>query len=351
MLLSIIVFLIIFSVIVISHEFGHFMVARRNGIRVLEFDVGFGPTIWKKKSGETEIKVGILPLGGACVFDGMLGMEDDGREPDEHSFERASVWARIATVLAGPAANFILGFVLAMIVVSFTGVDLPVVDKIIPDSAAEEAGMQAGDVIKKIDGESIHLDREISLMSMMNYGEEMTITYVRDGKDTTVTLTPRYSEEDGRYLIGLQSGGTVHKLTALEVFPYSWYECEYWLRATVKSIGLIFRGHFSKDDISGPVGIVKAVDDTRQSASPYGAGAMILSFLSLACLLTINLGVVNLLPLPAIDGGRLVFLLIEAIRGKPVPRDKEGLVHLAGMIALLALMILVLFNDISRFFR
>ena len=155
----------------------------------------------------------------------------------------------------------------------------------------------------------------------------------------------------GRYYIGIIGGGEYHECTALEVFPYAGYETIYWFKATVKSLANMVGGQFSKDDISGPVGIVKVVDDTYEEVNPYGLSAIILTFMSLATLLTVNLGVVNLLPIPALDGGRLVFLIIEAVRGKPVPPEKEGIVHLIGIILLMILMVFVLFNDISRFFR
>lgn len=357
MIVSILVFILIFGILVISHEFGHFLIARRNGIRVNEFDIGMGPTLWHKKRGDTDFCIKALPVGGACIFDGMEMVPDDGsdeghaRVTDEHSFPNAPVWARIATVLGGPFANFLLGYLLAVIIVAFSGTDLPVVQSVMPDSAAEAAGLEAGDVITRINGRSIHVYREVSLSSVFNYGEPLTVTFRRDGVKHTVTLTPKYYAEDGRYYIGLQGGGTLMRCNALQIFQYGWYEVEYWLRATYGSLGLIFRGHFSMNDLSGPVGVVKAVDDTYTEAKPYGISTVLLSFLNLTTLLTVNLGVMNLLPLPALDGGRLIFLLIEAVRGRPVPPEKEGMVHLAGIIALMALMVVVLFNDIGRFFH
>ena len=363
MIVSILIFLIMFSVIVISHEFGHYAIARRNGIRVNEFDIGMGPVLYRKEGLETDLCIRLLPIGGACMFDGM-DVADDGEEdgiPDEHSFPNAPVAARIAAVLAGPMANFILGFIFSLILVAFVGTDLPVIQEVIPDSAAMEAGLQAGDVIKKVNGENdvikkvngenIHIYREVTLISMMNYGEPLRITYERDGERMTADLTPRFDAEDNRYYIGIRGSGEYLKCNPFQVFQYGFYETGYWLKATYKSLGLIFRGHFSKDDISGPVGVVKVVDDTYEETAPYGPAAVILTFLSLATLLTVNLGVINLLPLPALDGGRLLFLLLEAVRGKPIPPEKEGLVHLAGFAVLMFVMILVLFNDISRFFR
>lgn len=351
MIVSILIFLIIFSVIVISHEFGHYAVARRNGIRVNEFDIGMGPVLYRKKGKETDLCIRLLPIGGACIFDGLDGLdEEDGRKLDEHSFPNAPVSARIAAVLAGPMANFILGLVFSFILVAFTGTDLPVIREVIPDSAAMEAGLQAGDLITKINGESIHIYREVTLVSMMNYGEPLKITVKRNGEKLTVNLVPWYDEKDDRYYIGIRGAGQYLKCNPLQVFQYGFYETAYWLKATYKSLGLIFRGHFSKDDVAGPVGVVKVVDDTYTETAPYGPAAVILTFLSLSTLLTVNLGVINLLPLPALDGGRLIFLVLEAVRGKAIPPEKEGMVHLAGFAVLMFVMILVLFNDISRFF-
>ena len=353
MLISILIFLIIFSVIVISHEFGHYAIARRNGIRVNEFDIGMGPVLYRKVGKETDLCIRLLPIGGACIFDGLDGFsdEEDREKLDEHSFPNAPVGGRIASVLAGPMANFILGFVLSIILVSFVGTDLPVIQEIIPDSAAMEAGLQAGDVIRKINGESIHIYREVTLVSMMNYGEPLSITFDRDGERQTVHLIPQYDQQDDRYYIGIRGSGQYLKCNPFQCFQYGFYETAYWLKATYKSLGLIFRGHFTKDDVAGPVGVVKIVDDTYEETAPYGPAAVILTFLSLATLLTVNLGVINLLPLPALDGGRLLFLLLEAVRGKPIPPEKEGMVHLAGFAVLMFVMILVLFNDISRFFK
>lgn len=351
-IISIIAFCIIFGVIVFSHEFGHFMMARRNGIRVNEFDIGFGPALLTWNRGGTDFCLKALPLGGACIFDGMDTLDMDEREKlDPSAFPNARVGARIATVAAGPIANFLLGYILAVIIVAFCGTDLPVIGTVIDNSAAQEAGLESGDVIRKINGESIHIYREVSLDSMMSYGHSMTITYERDGERHTTTLTPKYSEEDDRYYIGIQGGGELLKCNALQVFQYGYYEIEYWVRVTFKSLGTIFTGHFSRDDVSGPVGVVQAVNTTYTQASQYGVFTVIMSLLNLTTLLTVNLGIINLLPLPALDGGRLVFLIIEAVRGKPVPPQKEGMVHLAGFMALMVLMVLVMFNDISRFFR
>ena len=355
MAVSILLFLIIFSVIVVGHEFGHYMIARRSGIRVNEFDIGMGPALLKWKRGETLFAVRLLPVGGACIFDGMDPTETDGdgekKTYDEHSFLNAPVGARIATVLAGPCANFILGLVFAMIIVAFSGTDLPTVYQVVDGSAAQEAGLEAGDTIRKINGANIHVYREVQLYSLVNYGEPMTMTIERDGKEFSVTLTPKYSEDDDRYYIGISGPGSYLECKGLQVFQYGFYEAEYWVRATFQSLGLIFRGHFQLDDLSGPVGIVKTVDDTYQEAKPYGLPTVLLSMLNLATLLSINLGIMNLLPIPALDGGRLLIYIIEAIRGRKLSPEKEGYITLAGAVALIALMVVVCFNDVTKFFR
>ena len=324
MIVSIITFFIIFSVIVIGHEFGHFAIARRNGIRVTEFDIGMGPLLWHKKRGDTDFCIRLLPVGGACIFDGADALADgvSEEEMDEHAYPRAGVFARMATVLGGPFMNFLLGFVFALIIVAFSGTDLPVVYQVQKDSAAQEAGIEAGD----------------------------TITNKRGDQTKEITLTPKYSKEDNRYYIGLVGSGSYVRTGPLQTFRYAYYEALYWVRATFKSLGLIVRGHFHADDLSGPVGIVKVVDDTYTESKPYGLPAVLLSFLSLSTLLSINLGIMNLLPFPALDGGRLVLLIIEAIRGKKLNPRYEGYITMAGAMMLIALMIFVLFNDITKFF-
>lgn len=357
-MVSIIIFFVIFSVLVISHEFGHYAIARRNGIRVNTFMIGMGPTILSRQMGETELQINLLPIGGACVFDGMDAMqgmdpdeEEEVHELDEHSFPNAPVGARIATVLGGPIANFIVAFVFALIVVGFTGSDLPDVYRVVAESAAEDAGLEAGDVIRSINGQRIHVYREVQMFSSVNYGEPLDIVYERDGETYEVTLTPRYDAADDRYYIGLLGPMTYTRFGALDTLRYSWYEVEYWVRATIKSLALIFRGHFALDDLSGPVGVAQAVDDTYEATKSSGIPTVILTFLNFSTLLSVNLGIMNLLPIPALDGGRLLILVIEAIRGRRLPPDKEGYVTLAGAVALIALMVVVMLNDISKFFR
>lgn len=349
--MTIILFILIFGVIVISHEFGHFILAKANGIRVIEFAVGMGPTLLHFTKGETKYSLKLLPFGGACMFDGEDGLNmEEGAVPEEGSFLAANVWARISCVVAGPIFNFILAFLFSLIVVGYCGTDLPVLDEVTEGGAAEAAGLQTGDVIREINGENIHLYRELSLISMVNQGESLEVVYERDGQEHETTINPVYDEVAGRHYMGIYGRGQYVECKGFNLIKYSGYEVQYWMRATFKSLSMILHGNVSKDDVSGPVGIAQIVGETYEETKNYGISSVVLSMMNIAILLSVNLGVLNLLPLPALDGGRLVFMLIEVVRGKPVPSEKEGMVHFIGLVVFMILMVLVMYNDIMRLF-
>lgn len=380
MIRTIILFLIIFGVVVISHEFGHFLIGRRNGIRVLEFAVGMGPTLFSFTKGGVKYSLKLLPIGGACMFDGEDGMsvqedekEDGGMRrkammeaelPSSESefgadaevygmaFTEAGVWKRIATVFAGPFFNFILAFVIALVLTVFSGADLPVVREISENSAAEEAGLMAGDVITRINNETIHFYREVMVISAMNKGETLEIHYTRDGQKGVASVTPRYDSDDARYYIGIRGSGEYLECNPLQVFQYGFYEVEYYVKTTYKSLGMLIRGQVSKDEVSGPVGIAQFVGESYDQAEEnYGTSSAILTMLEIVVLLSVNLGILNLLPLPALDGGRLLFMFVEVVRGKPVSPEKEGLIHFAGLVVFMILMVFIMYNDIMKIVR
>lgn len=350
MIIKIILFFIIFGIVVISHEFGHFLIGKRNGIRVVEFAVGMGPTLFSFQKGETKYSLKLLPLGGACMFDGEDGVSEEDGVIDEHSFIRANVWARIATVFAGPFFNFLLAFAFSLVLVAFIGADRPVVYQVVEGSAAEEAGILAGDEIRRINGERICVYSEISLISSLNHGEEMEIEIKRDGKVQNVALTPSYNDEDGRYYIGLIGSGR-EECNPVQVFQYGIYEVRYWVKATYKGLIMLLKGEVKKEEVSGPIGIAQFVGENYEVAKTYGVSTIIFTMMNIVILLSVNLCIFNLLPIPALDGGRLVFMLLEVIRGKPIPPEKEGMVHFAGLVALMILMVFVMYNDIARIFR
>lgn len=278
----------------------------------------------------------------------MMG-EDDVDDMSEGSFNSKSVWARISVVAAGALFNFILAFIFAVIIVGYTGYDKPIISGVVPGFSAEAEGMQAGDCIVRMNGKKINLWREVTYYNMFHAGEKVELTYERDGKKHEVTIVPK-QDEDGNYLLGVTAPKEYKKANVLTAMQYGAYEVKFWIATTLESLKMLVTGNVGVDQLSGPVGIVDVVDDTYQQSKAYGAVVVLMQMLSIGILLSANLGVMNLLPLPALDGGRLVFLIIEAIRGKRVAPDKEGMVHFVGMMLLFALMIFVLFNDLKRIF-
>ena len=359
---TIISFIIIFSVIVICHEGGHFLIARLNGIRVIEFTVGLGPKILHFKKGGTEFSLRALPFGGACIFENPDELDEEEAEKEEEekltkdieidkrnkSFAEANVFSRIATVFAGPIFNIILAYFLGLIVVFFCGEVGTKVDVVTPGYPAEEAGIQAGDEIIKINGERVYLFSEIRLITYLDNADEFVIEYKRDGQVYSTTLTPKGNGQ--QRLIGIQSKEIVD-CSNFKMFKYSALEVRYWLKVTFKSLKMLFTGKLKKDDLAGPVGVAQVIDSTIEETKQYGVATVVLNMVNIALLLSVNLGIMNLLPFPALDGGRLLFLFIEAIIGKKVPKKVEAYIHVAGIIVLLILSLFVLVNDITKFFR
>lgn len=426
-IINILIAVIIFSVIVIFHELGHFLLAKKNGIEVTEFSLGMGPRILSTQKGGTRYSLKLFPIGGSCM---MVG--EDGEETGPGSFNNASVWGRISVVAAGPVFNFILAFVFAMIITSVVGYDPSTVTSVTEGSAAEEAGLREGDVITKFQGKHISIGRDLSLyMSLHGYqdqdiemdvkrgGETKHISFTADSEkkhmlgflyvgEGTPEITEVYIDSP-MMKAGLQVGDVItgvdgHKITTsqelqdyfkenpltdeeivlsverngkewevsakpqmrtlvsngftyntyrektnfLGVLKYSAVEVRYWISSTVESLGLLIKGTFTVKDLSGPVGIVDAIGSSVEEAKSEGAVIMWMQMIYWMILLSANLGVMNLLPIPALDGGRLVFLIIEAIRGKEVNRNVEGIIHFAGFVLLMLLMVFVLFNDIRR---
>lgn len=426
-LLNILVAIIIFSVIVVFHELGHFLLAKKNGIEVTEFSLGMGPRLLSTVKGNTRYSLKLFPIGGSCM---MVG--EDGEEDGPGSFGHASVWGRISVVAAGPIFNFILAFVFALVITSVMGYDPPKVLSVEENSPAEEAGLQVGDIITSFQGKHISIGRDISLYESLygmqqdqikmtvkrdgkkidlnfkaasekkymlgfsyvpdgepeitevfvdgammkagvlagdvitavdgtkvSTGEELqtylgehplgenavTITVSRDGKEKEFTVQPTVRTQ--------VSTGFVYNLyrektNFFGVLKYSAVEVRYWISSTIDSLGLLIKGTFRVNDLSGPVGIVDAIGSSVEEAKSEGTVVMWMQMFYWAILLSANLGVMNLLPLPALDGGRLIFLLIEAVTKKKVNPNIEGMIHFAGFVLLMALMVFVFMNDIKR---
>lgn len=343
-MLKIILAILLFSVIVIFHELGHFLLAKRNGICVEEFAIGIGPTLFGFKRGETKYSVKCLPFGGCCM---MLG--EDGENDDPRAFGSKSALARFSVIFAGPFFNFILAFFLALFVIGVGGADPAIVGQVEPGSGAYEAGLQRGDEILKLDGSRIYNFREISLYNFMNNDDpKVEVTYKRNGKKDTITVE-RQKAEDGYFVFGISVEANASP-GLIDTVKYSILEVRYQIKSTFLSLKYLFSGRASLNDMSGPVGIVNMIGDTYENSITYGIKTAVISLLNFAILLSANLGVMNLLPIPALDGGRLVFIIVEMIRRKKISPDKEGMVHFAGLVILMAFMIFVMANDIRHIF-
>ena len=426
-LLNILIAIIIFSVIVVFHELGHFLLAKKNGIEVTEFSLGMGPRLLSTVKGNTRYSLKLFPIGGSCM---MVG--EDGEEDGPGSFGHASVWGRISVVAAGPIFNFILAFVFALVITSVMGYDPPKVISVEENSPAEEAGLQVGDIITSFQGKHISIGRDISLYESL-YGmqqDQIKMTVKRDGKkidlnfkaasekkymlgfsyvpdgepeitevfvdgammkagviagdvitavdgtkvstgeelqayleehplgENTVTITVSRDGNEKEFTVQPTvrtqvSTGFVYNLyrektNFFGVLKYSAVEVRYWISSTIDSLGLLIKGTFRVNDLSGPVGIVDAIGSSVEEAKSEGAVVMWMQMFYWAILLSANLGVMNLLPLPALDGGRLVFLLIEAVTKKKVNPNIEGMIHFVGFVLLMALMVFVFMNDLKR---
>ncbi len=355
-MLSILAAILLFGLIVLVHEFGHFLLAKLNGVGVIEFSVGMGPRLLSAVRGETRYSLKALPFGGSCM---MVG--EDSADENPKAFNNKPVWARILVIAAGPVFNFILAFLFAMLLVAQTGHDAPVLYGVEEGSPAQEAGLLPGDKITRINNRKVTAYRDVMLYNFSHPGETVTLQYERPAggswenggaaeKRKTV-MTPEYVEEFNSYMLGVQFMGYQPVEGVWELLKYSAYEVKYCIVSTIDSIGMMLSQKIKVDEaVTGPIGIVDMVGETVQESSEAGGMAVILVLSNWILLLSASLGIMNLLPIPALDGGRLFFLLIELVRGKPMDPEKEGMVHMAGMALLMAFMVFVLFNDIRRLF-
>lgn len=343
--MSIILAILIFSVIIIFHELGHFLVAKKCDVKVNEFCLGLGPTLFSVQKGETTYSLKLLPFGGACMMEG-----EDGESSDGRAFPNKSVWQRFAIVIAGPLFNFIMAYALSLLLLGTVGYDVPTLTGVMDGYAAEEEGMQAGDTILSLNHYRIHFYREISVYTFFHPGETVDVTYERDGKRYHAELTPRYDKESGRYLLGIQGNYARVRGNLPQTLLHGFYEMKYQVYTVFESLKMLLTGQLGLNDMSGPVGIVKTIGDTYDESVSSGVFYVVMSMVNIAILLSANLGVMNLLPLPALDGGRLVFFVVEALRGKKVNEEIEGRVHFLGFALLMVLMVVIMFNDIQKLF-
>ncbi len=349
--MNILLIILVFGVIVFFHEFGHFIVAKLNHIAVTEFAIGMGPAIFSFQKKETKYSLRILPIGGYCL---MVGEEEES--DDENAFGNKPVWVRMLVVAAGPIFNFILAFIFSIVLIHFTGCDPSTLYEVVEGSAADEAGIEAGDTIVSMNGEKMYNYREVLLYMELNDPSkpiEMVLE-TPEGERYTTTVIPRL-DENNQYKMGIR-GGYIKSDSIGTDIKYAALELRYWVKATVTSLKLIVTGGVSGDEVMGPIGVGGTMNDiieeVKEESDSKGEAVIniMLNMLNWCILLSVNLGIMNLLPIPALDGGRLLFLVIEAVRRKKIPQDKEAFVNMIGFVLLIILMIVVFFNDIKNVF-
>ena len=277
-------------------------------------------------------------------------MEGEDQESDsDRAFSKKGKWERFQIVFGGPFFNFILAYILSVIFISAVGINDTTITSVTPGYAAEEAGIQAGDKIISLNGYNVHFYNEISIYSFLHSNDDsIEVVYEHDGQRYKTTIVPKYSEEAGRKLIGIVKETNYVKLSPIGVLQYAVYEMKYQIYVTISSLKMLFTGQISVKEVSGPVGVVTTISDVYDQSIAGGIYYVFVNLLSIAILLSANLGVMNLLPFPALDGGRILLIVIEAIRGKKMKPEIENGINLVGFALLMLLMIVVMYNDILK---
>ncbi len=349
-ILYILLAILMLGVLIMIHEFGHFIMARMCGIEVKEFSVGFGKQLLGRMSRRgTQFSLRLIPLGGYCMFYGDTDDDPHGEKKDDpRNYNKAAVWKRMLVTVAGPLMNGILGFVLAVVLMAGYGMeaDTPFLYAVEEGMPAYEAGMRTGDLFVRIgDTELTSATAQDVSNAISSYteGQLIPITMLRDGQEQSFVITPYFNETEQRYMIGITIQQGVKRLPASRVIPEAWNLTAEAAVAIVQALGKLVTTGEGLNESAGPVGIVSMVaQETRTGGLPV--------YLQLAMFISVNLGLMNLLPIPGLDGSRLIFLLIEGVRGKPVPQNVEAIIHLLGYVFLLGLMVFFTFQDVARLF-
>lgn len=327
-LLTFITAILVFTLLVVIHELGHFVVARLSGVKIEEFAVGMGPKIWGYQGPETLYSIRAFPLGGFCK---MLGEDESNQDP--RAFNNKPVWKRILTIVFGPIMNLVL----AIMIFSLSFAPIPVIKQVPVDTPAAKAGITAGEKIVEIQGTQITKWEQIKPLVNENVGKLTTVKLEKDGVTRAVTLTPIKQEGVEGGIIGVVPSYGYKGFSIANGFKTA-TNVSYQM---VDYLGKLFVGKASAEEVVGPVGIIYYMSDAAKTG--------FLAVLSLTAFLSLNLFIVNLLPLPALDGGRLIFLIIEAIRRKPVDPQKEGFVHFVGFVLLMILSAIIIYRDVIKF--
>ncbi|MBR4039770.1 MAG: site-2 protease family protein [Clostridia bacterium] len=331
--------LVLLGVLILAHEAGHYFAGRACGIEVQEFAMGMGPLLakWKNKRG-TQFSLRLLPIGGFCQF---YGEDEDAGDP--RAFNNQAVWKRILTVVSGPLMNFVVAFAVIVLYMSLIGIPMTVPRVGEVEAHAAAAGLQAGDVLLYVnDTQAADADSVLGEI-MHSEGKTVTLRVERAGGEIDIPITPFFDEELGRYRVGFTFAQERMRVPLLESVPFS----VSYNAKSIQLIGLtlknlIFKGE-GVNEVTGPVGTVYVIQEVTQQG-----GVDI--YLELLALISVNLGMMNLLPVPGLDGSRLLFLVVEGVRRKPVRRELEGAIHGAGFILLMGLMLALTYKDIVQIF-
>ena len=358
--MSVIFAIFLFSVLIFVHELGHFTAAKLSGVQVNEFSMFMGPAIWKKQVGETLYAIRCIPIGGYCAMEG-----EDGGSDNPRSFDKAAWWKRLIILAAGAAMNFLIGVVLMVIVVLMVSVCLPGKQTAVPVIASfedyatvnGENGLQAGDRIVEVDGEKLYSYSDFSMILSLNPGDVHDITVRRNGEKVVLKdfLLEKHEVTLENGSTGLRYGinFTLSTPNFWEKLGMAWNQSLDTVRMVRLSLQMLLGGKVGIKDMSGPVGIVSEM--SKVAAASDSKVTALLNMLYFGGFIAINLAVMNLLPISALDGGRIVCLLItvvvEAITKKKINPKYEGYLHGAGMILLLALMAIIMFKDVIFLFK
>lgn len=333
--------ILLFCIMIFPHELGHFIAARRVGVKVNEFAFGMGPAIWKKQGPETLYSIRLFPVGGFCA---MEGEDEDSNEP--RAFGNKKPWQKIVVLAAGSFMNIICAVVIMSLVIGIMGFTTTVVGQVTEDLPAKAAGIMEGDKLLKIDDTEIEQWADVSKALQASGGEEVVVTFERNKQVETVGVVPQLTEgvdAQGNpaqgYVLGVTCKISHNPFMAVVDGAQSTWNMT---KMMFSALGQLFTGKASVDELSGPVGMINMVSQTTEYGFWY--------YGFLTALICVNLAIINLLPLPALDGGRIIFVLYTMITGKTVSEKVEGTIHMVGMALLLALMVFVTMNDITRIF-
>ena len=344
MILTIAAAVFVFGLLVLVHEFGHFITAKMTGMRVDEFAIGFGPKLISKKYGETVYSLRAVPLGG---FNDIAGMDPDNNTAGERGFCAKPVLSRMIVILAGATMNFILPIVLFFVIFATFGMSVPstepVIGSVIPGMSAEKAGLKADDRILSVDGQTVTTWKEFTdKLKEIKAEQNVLLQYKRGEEVNEVTVSPTFNKQENRILIGVQSSTVYESKTVPEAFALS---IDYTKEITVymiESIAQLFKEPEQTENLAGPIGIIQMSGRVAENG--------FIPLLKFAALLSINLGIINLLPVPVLDGGHFVNLFIEAVRGKPLSSKAVAYTQRVGIALLLMLMLFATKNDLVRVF-